>query len=41
MRAEMVAGLGRNKAAAIVSEHSGWRKRDIYKLSVKDWTEEN
>jgi 16S rRNA (cytidine1402-2'-O)-methyltransferase len=41
MRAEMVAGLGRNEAAAIVSEHSGWRKRDIYELSVKDWTEEN
>lgn len=35
LQLEMAAGLSRKEAAVAVAEHSGWRRRDIYNLSVK------
>jgi 16S rRNA (cytidine1402-2'-O)-methyltransferase len=41
LAAEMANGLARKEAAAIVAGRSGWRKRDIYNLSVKESLEES
>lgn len=41
LQAEMAAGLPRKEAAAVVSERSGWRKRAIYNLTVKETGEES
>jgi 16S rRNA (cytidine1402-2'-O)-methyltransferase len=38
---EMASGLSRKEAAAAVAERSGWRRRDIYNLSVKENTVES
>jgi hypothetical protein len=37
----MAKGLARKEAAAVVAGRSGWRKRDIYNLSVKESLEES
>ncbi len=34
--AELAKGRGRREAAAVVAKKSGWRKREIYKLSLPD-----
>ena len=36
MDAQLARGLRRKRAAAIVAEQSGWRKRDVYDLSLQE-----